>query len=58
MAEEDAEEQEEQAPQPSLLRYLPIVLVVLLLQAGGAYFLVDFYWLKEEVSAVQDSTGS
>ncbi len=62
MAEEDAEEQEEQAPvaqapPPSLLRYLPVVLVILLLQAGGAYFLVDLYWLKEEVSAVQDEEG-
>ncbi|MDP6776087.1 MAG: flagellar basal body-associated FliL family protein [Candidatus Latescibacteria bacterium] len=65
MAEEE-EEQEEEAqrapvaavPQPSLLRYLPILVVVLLLQAGGAYYLIDRYLYPEvTVSEIQDEEG-
>jgi hypothetical protein len=64
VAEEDIEEPGAEggavAPvaQPSLLRYLPIVLVILLLQAGGFYFVIDYYLFPEEgVSAVQDEEG-
>lgn len=44
MAEEDAEQQRAAGPAskpPSLLRYLPLVLILLLLQAGAAFFLID-----------------
>ena len=67
MAEEEDEAQEEQparpalrpAQQPSLLRYLPVVLLVLLLQAGGAYFLIDRYLFGADDGrvAVEDETG-
>ena len=56
MAEEDEEEQAEaEAPPPpakppSLLRYLPLVLVVLLLQAGLAYFGIDHFLFQPDDS--------
>lgn len=61
MAEEEPEEQQEglSGPQPSLLRYLPVVLLVLMIQAGGAYFLIH-YWLyrsDEGVATVADEEG-
>ena len=63
MAEEETEEQSEAAPparQPSLLRYLPVVLVVLLLQAGGAYFLIEGYLFPSPdrgAATTQDAEG-
>jgi len=61
LAEEESEEQQENlsGSQPSLLRYLPVALLVLLIQAGGAYFLVH-YWLyrsDEGVATVADEEG-
>ena len=59
MAEEGEEEQdqeEREAPPsppgkpPSLLRYLPLVLVILLLQAGLAYFGIDRFLFQPEDS--------
>ena len=67
MAEEEEEQQGEEeegeakvvvpAQQPSLLRYLPIVLIVLLMQAGGAYFAINEYLFPEENVAVEDEEG-
>jgi flagellar FliL protein len=66
VAEEEAEEEQEEesapavvrpAQQPSLLRYLPIVLIVLLLQAGGAYFAIQEFLFPEEKTAVEDEEG-
>lgn len=67
MAEEDAEAQEEEeaeaAPaarpvrQPSLLRYLPIVVVVLLLQAVGAYFGIQKLLFPEAGPTVEEEGG-
>jgi len=52
MAEEEDPEEEERAPPagtaPSLLRYLPLVLVVLLLQAGAAYYLIDRFLFRPD----------
>ncbi|MDA0749047.1 MAG: flagellar basal body-associated FliL family protein [bacterium] len=63
MAEEEVDEQEEEkapvpvAPPASLLRYLPIVLVILLLQAGGAYFAITMYLFPDPSSEIQDEQG-
>jgi len=47
------------APQPGLLRYLPIILLVLVAQAGGAYFLLDRLRNapEEGVTKAQDDEG-
>lgn len=65
--EEEAQEEgeEESAPaavvrparQPSLLRYLPIVLFVMLLQAGGAYFAIEEFLFPGEKTAVEYEEG-
>lgn len=57
MAEEDVEPQEETAETApparkikpiSLLRYLPLVFIVILLQAGAAYYFIENYWMRSE----------
>jgi len=61
MAEEEQEEQgEAEAPapavptkQPSLLRYLPIVVILLVLQAVGLYFGIQHYLLQPEGSGLE-----
>ena len=65
MAEEEIEEQEEAqaaqpVEQPSLLRYLPIVLMVLLLQSGLAYLLIEGYLFPSPdrgATTTQDAEG-
>ena len=64
MAEEE-EEQEEQAPPPppppkkgSALGYLPLVLVILLLQSAGGYYLVRWQLSRGDETLVQaDESG-
>ena len=54
MAEEEGEQDHEEAPpapppkSPSLLRYLPLVLVILLMQAGAAYFVIDRFLFQTD----------
>lgn len=62
--EEETEETESEAPakpleKPSLLRYLPLVLVIIALQAAGAYYLIEFvvFAPPETTSEVQDEIG-
>ena len=61
MAEEESEQQAEAKPaeQRSLLRYLPLVLLVLLLQAGAMYFLIDYRFSSPEdvIATVEDEAG-
>ena len=61
MAEEEPEESKPVEPveQRSLLRYLPLILLVLLLQAGGAYFALERYVFRPEETATvsEDEAG-
>lgn len=58
MAEEEEEEGQEEAPPPppkkgNALRYLPLVLVMLLLQSAGGYYLVRWQLSRGEEMFVQ-----
>ena len=50
----------EQAPPPktrSLLGYLPLIILVLILQAGGAYFLIDRVFFRKQRAAATIGQG-
>lgn len=63
MAEEEEDQQEEQAPAPppkkpgSVLRFLPIVILVLLLQFGGAWYYVEYVLFETEAATQRSETG-
>lgn len=64
MAEEEEEQEEQQPPPPpppkkgSALGYLPLVLVILLLQSAGGYYLVRWQLSRGDETLVQaDESG-